>query len=379
MAIIDFSAFNQYEYTGVKVLLNTTSYIKPDFKGVTPKWIYQPNYYTSTLEVPASTEIEKHGRLWQRIHPNSNVGTTARNIAMIIDQDSIDPELRVPGNTITFGFKFGSAPSNLASGRFLGYRAPSTAAVTTLTMAGTTIGPNQMRWIDWVIKYEEENVVKVAMYCNKDLIHSFETTTSMIWGLGVGNINTSLHAAGYGSAYGFFLNDFLTSVDKEGETNPTGQRGPITVKTIYPNSVRTTGNWVPPAGKTIQEALTSKRKVLPLQINDDEVIRTDPQSGTMTTTFAYPTDEVQPILAFRETMIAKSLLSESAMLQWQRIEGGKLVGKKTSVRENNTGLGYEIKTDIITPKEGNEFITELDIASRGLVVNSTKKTIPSDD
>lgn len=379
MAIFDFNAFNQYEYTGNKLLLNTTNYIEPSFKGVVPRWILHTQHYTSHLEVPASTNIEKYGRLWQRITPNTGVGTTARNIAFIIDQNSIDPEFRVPGTTVSFGFKFGSAPGNSVNGRFFGYRLPGTAAVTTLTMDALTIGPNEMRWIDWVIKYEENNVVKVYAYSNKDLVTSFETTTDMSWGLGVGTNSASLHPAGYNVNYGFFLNDFLTSVDREGDTNPTGQRGPITVKTIYPSSVRTTGNWVPPEGKTIKEALTSKRKVLPLSFTDEEVIRTDPQYGTMTTTFSYPVDEIQPILAFRETMIAKSLLSESAMLQWQRIKEGKLIGQKVSERHPNTGLGYEIKTDIITPSEGNDYITELDITSRGMVVNGAKKTIQSDN
>lgn len=379
MAIIDFNAFNQYEYTGVKLLLNTASFIQPAFKGVTPRWIYNTNYYTSFLEVPTSPNIEKHGRLWQRIQPNTNVSTTARNIVMVIDQDSIDPELRVPGNTVTFGFKFGTAPLNLASGRFLGHRAPSTAAVTTIVLSNVTIGPNEMRWIDFVIKYEEENVVKVYAYSNKDLIISFETTTDQLWGLGVGNLSATLHPVGYNANYGFFLNDFITSVDKVTDEIPTGQRGPITIKTIYPSSVRTTGEWIPPEGKTIKEALTSKRKIVPLDFTDAEVIRSDPYYGTMTTTFTYPPDETQPILAFRETMIAKSLLSESAMLQWQRIQEGKLIGQKVSERHANTGLGYEIKTGIVTPTEGNEFITELDITSRGLVVNGAKKTILSDD
>lgn len=37
MAIFDFNAFNQYEYTGNKLLLNTTNYIEPSFKGVVPR------------------------------------------------------------------------------------------------------------------------------------------------------------------------------------------------------------------------------------------------------------------------------------------------------------------------------------------------------
>lgn len=373
MAIHNFANFDQYEINNIKSLMNNVNAITPVFKGVSFRWGYHLTSFNVYVEKP-TINVDPLQRTWLRIQPISGLTTSARTGAIYITNADIDPTLRTPGTVVTFSFRFGSCQGNNASAAFLGYRAPSTSAVTTLTSITddrAKIGPNEYRWVDFRITYGANESCIVDVFCNKEKVHTFTAAGGLIWGVGAGNLSNSLSTS-YSTNFGFWLNDFLTVIDKEGET-PTGLIGPVSVKSHNVTSIRTNGTWTPPAGKTIIDGLNTKLKGKATQYTDSELIRTDPFGGTLTATFS-PPEEAYPILAYQETFIVQKPPSDSASLQFQRIVNGRPVGAKETITADVSGMAYSVTSPVITPADPAFPFTAEDLGVRGIIFNSVKKT-----
>lgn len=376
MTILSFSGFNQYAANTARILTSDAEAIYPDFKGVGYRWQYHNTVFNVGTKIPPES-IDPLGRPWLHLEPISNITTSTRSITPVVTNLDIDDDLLVPGNIICFGFKF--ATCELLDGNskaYIGYRLPSTSVVTTLTAATNfTIGPNQMRWIDYRFTVQDNLSLLIEIFSNKDPVYSFTAAKGTYWAVGVGNINGSLFIGPTNyQKKGFYMNDFLVILDRVGDESNTGMIGPITVKEIPVSNVQVSGDWKAPAGKTIVESLNTKRQKKSLTLDTSVMLQSDPFGKPLTATFNFPSEETKPILAMTESFIIQKPPSQASSMQWQRVVAGDAVGAKETITAVNNDDAVMVTTDIIFPVDGVG-ITPEEINGRGVIFNSVKKTI----
>lgn len=381
MAIHNFANFDQYEINNIKSLMNSVNAITPVFKGVSFRWGYHLTSFNVYVEKP-TINVDPLQRTWLRIQPISGLTTSARTGAIYITNADIDPPLRTPGTVVMFSFRFGSCQGNNASAAFLGYRAPSTSAVTTLTSITddrAKIGPNEYRWVDFRITYGANESCTVDVFCNKEKVHTFTAAGGLIWGVGAGNLSNSLSTS-YSANFGFWLNDFLTVIDKEGET-PTGMMGPVTAVSLPLEEPVVEGEWIcSNPNKSIKDILATPLKDQSSTMTG-EYIATDPADRPAHFRFTPPLNEKLKIVGFQQGFIAQQPLAFSTSLQYMQTLDGESIdpsGWKTTI---NVALepGYShIRTPAISQQPDGKDLTPEFIGRLGLSLNSTKKLIEDD-
>lgn len=375
MGIVNFASLSQYAPDQNTEFTSSPLSIRPNHKGVAFRLIGHANTFNSKIQIPPVT-VDPLQRPWLRVLPMPTMTTSSRSKVINVGNEDIDPALMIPGNIIQFGFKFAAASGVTANSRFIGWRLPSTTVVATtaiLTPLTTpTINPNEWRWIDFRFEIRDNLSTLVQVFVNKDLVHQFEAAAGTFWSVGAGTIANSMFT-GPNQNNGFYLNDFLTVIDHVDDEVKTGMIGPVTVKSLPVATVRANGNWVPPAGKTILEALNTGRLGYTANIPQNQLIHSDPSGGTLTAMFKYPENEDRPILALQEIFTGQRPASQSSTLQYQRIISGRLSGPKITVETGNDYNAFDIVAPILFPLPGATALTPDDIESRGVAFNSVRK------
>lgn len=377
MAITNIASLHQYGETTAAIAMNVATVPKP-FLGTDVDVLWGGSNYqllTGGIQVPPVT-VDPDQRPWLVIRPGASHSTTSTTCTMSVTNQTINPELRVPGTTVIFGFKFGSA-AVINTGLYMGHRAPSTTAVTaavSLTaIAGVVTGVNQYHWIDIIVKYLENDVVSVRMYSDKELVHSFETTYALHWAVGVGTMTRSLVSA-VNYSQGFYLNDFITVVDKDTDEVKTGDIGPISILPLEHKDPVHNERWTPSPGMTLKESLSNRLAGNITTFPDTDLIRSDPYGGELKTSFKAPADEQRQILAMQQYFVAQKPASMGANLSYHQTYNGVLLGEK---KVYNTGYNLEafvahmdtvmLPADLVAAKK--------EIESYGMNFSSSKKVI----
>lgn len=375
MAIANIASYHQYDSTPTTVMSQATV-PHPSFLRVRPFWAGTLGYFTGQVVKPPVV-IDPEQRPWFRFSPNSNHSSSTTYGCITLASNAIDDDLKEAGTTIIFGFKFATGTAS-AGGNFIGVREPSTTAISETTrltaVAGTQITANQYRWVDFVVKYKADNVCEVFVYVDKEQVHTFTTTHTTLWAVGAGTFARSIiNATNYNQ--GFYVNDFITVIDKDTDEEKTGDVGPVTILSLEPKTPQHNAMWTPSPGKTMRESLSNKMTESVTMFPDAELIRSDPYGTEMITGFRAPLVEDRKMLAFQQFFVAQKPMSMGANLHYRPTLNGVPQGDKQLYE---TGISTDAFHVYMPPVQLPEDQTQARsiIESHGMAFSSSKKVIP---
>lgn len=376
MAIVNIASYHQYLDTPA-IVANLDTLPHPSFLKVKAFWAGTLSYFTGSVVKPP-VAIDAEQRPWFRFSPYSNHSSSTTYGCLTVSSASIDEDLKVAGTTIIFGFKFASGTAVATAGTYLGVRAPSTSVVnanTNLTaIAGATITANQFRWIDFVIKYKADNVLEVSVYTDKELVHTFTTTYTTHWAVGAGTFARSIiNATNYNQ--GFYVNDFVTVVDRDEDEVKTGDVGPVSILELAPKTPQHNAMWTPSPGKTMRESLSNKLTTNVVAFPDADLIRSDPYGSEMITGFQAPIVEDRKMLAFQQFFVAQKPMSMGANLHYRQTINGVPQGDKVLYETGHSTDAFHVYMPPVQLPEDQAQARAV-IESHGMAFSSSKKVIP---
>lgn len=195
----------------------------------------------------------------------------------------------------------------------------------------------------------------------------------MHWAVGVGTFARSLvNATNYNQ--GFFINDFITVIDKDSDEVKTGDIGPISILPLEHKDPVHNASWTPSPNMTMKESLSNRLAANLSAFPDTDLIRSDPYGGVLKTSFKAPVDEQRPILAFQQYFVAQKPASMGANLSYQQTYKGVALGEK---KVYNTGYNLDafvVHMDTVM-LPSNLVAAKQEIESYGMDFSSTKKVI----
>lgn len=403
MAILWFGGMDRYVPGKTSVVLPTyrANMPFPTWKGVRVRMNAQTAGYR-IIELP--NILEEGVRRWLQIETtNSTRNATTQYCELTFSSLDIPQEYKEVDNVICFGFRFRMTQvinrfkylafckliptQNLNTG-IGGLTASMEFPLETLQMHPLENHNTEEKYVEYRVRYRENNVCLIKIFVNKDLVLTKEVGWDEGWAILNGSprggntwkvsVSSTIAAANKGACY---YNDIYMSLDRKGDKVTTGMMGPVTAKTLELDDPITEGEWVTSnPDKTIKEILSEPLVDQNAVMSGDYVV-TDYGDKPALIKFKPPVDEKLKIVAFQQGFIAQQPLAYSTSLQYMQTINGVSIepdGWKTTINVALEPNYSHVRSDAISVQPDGSDITPEFIGSIGLVINSTKKLIEDD-
>lgn len=403
MAILYFGGFDRFKLSSTPVTLpaNRASIPFPIWKGIRTRINALASGYC-VVQLPNINDSSVL-RNWLEIRStNPSASLTKQYCELAFASTDIPQEYRQVDNVICFGFRIRSnnvtnphryiSFTKMTATQDLNTGIGGLTATTLYPLEANSMHPltnrnTQEKYVEYRVRYRENNVCLIKIFVNKDLVHTEELGWEVPWAILAGSPRNSAHwrvsqASGSSTPGATYLNDIYMSLDKPGDKITTGMMGPVTAKMLQLEEPEIQGDWEPsnPA-KTIKQVLTEPLINQSTQVGGDYVI-TDPGDKEAHFRFRAPLEEKLKIVGFQQGFVAQQPLAYSTSLQYAQTANGKSIeedgGKVTINVALEPSFSHVRMEAISTQPDGSELTPEF-IGSLGVKINSTKKLIIDDE
>lgn len=401
MAILWFGGMDRYIPTTALVALPTyrAQIPFPSFKGIRLRL----NGSTCGYRVAQYDNILETGvkRNWLHIQSTNNTkNNNTQYFEMSLVSLDIPDEYKEVDTIICLGYRFRTG--NVSNSyRYLSFNKLTGSQNLNLGLGGqtgvTTVFPleaealhplnninTQEKYIEWRIRYRENNVCLIKLFVNKDLVYSTEVGWDEHWAITGGSprsVGVWRYATSNGDKGISLFNDIYMSVDRKGDKVTTGMMGPVTAKALELEEVEFDGDWTTSnPNKDIKTILSEPLKDQSAVMTGDYAI-TDPGDREARFRFKPPIGEKLKIVGFQQGFIAQQPLAYSTSLQYAQTINGEIVdssGWKTTVNVALEPNFSHIRSDAISVQPNGKDLTAEFLGTIGFTINSTKKLIEDD-
>lgn len=403
MAILWFGGFSRYQLNSSANTLpaKRASMPFPPHNGIR---LRHNGANANWMTVSLPNILEAGSRNWLHIQSNTARTVVANQFFELgLFARDIPEEYRKVDTVICAGFRFRTAVVNQPSKYLVfGLLDPSVNLNTGVTSLMTervyplheqalhplTVNTTQEKYIEFRVRYREENKVLLKMFVNKDLVLERVLDWDQEWAMIAGcpqgsdlwyaNQSSTNATTRRGSVY---FNDIYLGVDMAGDRDPTGLVGPVTVKPLELEEVTVEGEWASSVvDETVGQTLAKKIPANTLDMTTNYVI-SDPGDKPATFKFVEPAEPLK-IVAFQQDFIAQQPLAYSTALQYERTYEGVNIESTGRKITKNIALepGVErVATQAMNYTHDGKPLTPQYIGNVLLHINSTLKQIDDDE